>query len=53
MTSDEHYRTPFEPLLSGIRFVPANDANALREAVSTSTAAIIVEPIQGKAGFGH
>jgi acetylornithine/N-succinyldiaminopimelate aminotransferase len=50
VTSDEHYRTPFEPLLSGIRFVPANDANALREAVSTSTAAIIVEPIQGEGG---
>src|SRR4029453_13893963 len=48
--SDEHYRTPFGPLLSGIRFVPANDANALREAVSPSTAAIIVEPIQGEGG---
>jgi predicted acetylornithine/succinylornithine family transaminase len=50
VTSDEHYRTPFGPLLSGIRFVPANDANALREAVSPSTAAIIVEPIQGEGG---
>ena len=25
VTSDEHYRAPFEPLLPGVRFVPAND----------------------------
>jgi acetylornithine/N-succinyldiaminopimelate aminotransferase len=50
VTSDEHYRTPFEPLLAGVRFVPANNAAALRAAVSNSTAAIIVEPIQGEGG---
>ena len=50
VTSDEHYRAPFEPLLAGVRFVPANDPAALRAAVSNSTAAIIVEPIQGEGG---
>jgi acetylornithine aminotransferase/acetylornithine/N-succinyldiaminopimelate aminotransferase len=50
VTSDEHYRAPFAPLLSGVRFVPANDAEALRAAASSSTAAIIVEPIQGEGG---
>src|SRR5712691_5200844 len=50
VTSDEHYRVPFEPLLSGVRFVPANDPAALHRAVSRSTAAIIVEPIQGEGG---
>jgi len=50
VTSDEHYRTPFGPLLSGVRFVPANDPAALRAAASTSTAAIIAEPIQGEGG---
>ncbi len=50
VTSDEHYRTPFEPLLGGIRFVPANNAKALNAAASRSTAAIIVEPIQGEGG---
>jgi predicted acetylornithine/succinylornithine family transaminase len=50
VTSDEHYRTPFAPLLSGVRFVPANDPAALNAAVSTSTAAIIAEPIQGEGG---
>ena len=50
MTSDEHYRAPFEPLLPGVRFVPVNDPTALLAAVSRSTAAIIVEPIQGEGG---
>src|SRR5713226_6290079 len=50
VTSDVHYRTPFEPLLPGVRFVPANDHAALAAAVSMSTAAIIAEPIQGEGG---
>src|SRR3954464_7812156 len=50
VTSDEHYRTPFGPLLSGITFVPANDPEALSKAVSRNTAAIIAEPIQGEGG---
>jgi acetylornithine/N-succinyldiaminopimelate aminotransferase len=50
VTSSEHYRAPFQPLLAGIRFVRANDSGALLAAVSTSTAAIIVEPIQGEGG---
>jgi acetylornithine/succinyldiaminopimelate/putrescine aminotransferase len=50
VTSSEHYRAPFQPLLAGIRFVPANDSRALLAAVSTSTAAIIAEPIQGEGG---
>ena len=50
VTSDEHYRAPFEPLLPGVRFVPANDPEALFAAVSRRTAAIIVEPVQGEGG---
>src|SRR2546426_3956505 len=50
VTSDEHYRAPFAPLLSGVQFVPVNDPAALHAAVSTSTAAVIVEPIQGEGG---
>src|SRR5438094_4935973 len=50
VTSNEHYRTPFEPLLPGVRFVPVNDPKALLAAVSRSTAAIIAEPIQGEGG---
>ena len=50
VTSDGHYRIPFGPLVPGVRFVAANDPAALSAAVSTSTAAIIVEPIQGEGG---
>ncbi|MEP7309249.1 MAG: acetylornithine/succinylornithine family transaminase [Acidobacteriota bacterium] len=50
VTSDEHYRAPFEPLVPGVRFVPANDPSALAAAVTSRTAAIIAEPIQGEGG---
>ena len=50
VTSDEHYRAPFAPLLAGIRFVPVNDPTALLAAVSSRTAAVIFEPIQGEGG---
>jgi len=38
-------RTPFD-----VEFVPRNDAAALARAVDSSTAAVIVEPVQGLAG---
>ena len=38
-------RTPFD-----VAFVPRNDAAALAAAVDSSTAAVIVEPVQGLAG---
>jgi acetylornithine/N-succinyldiaminopimelate aminotransferase len=50
VTYDEHYRTPFAPLLPNVRFVPLNDPATLQEAVSARTAAIILEPIQGEGG---
>ena len=50
VTSDEHYRAPFAPLVPGVRFVPLNDQAALTAAVSRATAAIIAEPIQGEGG---
>ena len=38
------------PMLPGFRSVPLNDAGALREAVGESTAAVLIEPIQGESG---
>ena len=38
------------PMLPGFRSVPRNDADALREAVGTDTAAVLIEPIQGESG---
>src|SRR6266852_2716903 len=45
VTSDEHYRTPFAPLLAPVKFVSPNDPKAVLAAVTRSTAAIIAEPI--------
>ena len=49
-TWDGHYREPFEPLVPGVTFVSPDDPAALNSAVSSSTAAIIVEAIQGEGG---
>jgi putrescine aminotransferase len=46
----EIYRKPFEPLVPGFLHVPFGDAEAMRRAVTSQTAAVILEPIQGEAG---
>jgi acetylornithine aminotransferase/acetylornithine/N-succinyldiaminopimelate aminotransferase len=51
VTSDAHYREPFEPLLPTVTFVKTNDAAALTSAVSNRTAAIIAEPVLGEGGI--
>jgi acetylornithine/N-succinyldiaminopimelate aminotransferase len=51
VTSDEHYRAPFEPLLPTVKFVRTNDPAALAAAVTTSTAAIIAESVIGEGGI--
>ena len=50
VTAGEPYRTPFGPLVPGVRFVPASDPDRVRAAVTDRTAAVIVEPIQGEGG---
>jgi acetylornithine/N-succinyldiaminopimelate aminotransferase len=50
LTSKAAYREPFEPLPGDIVFVPYGDADALTAAVDDTTAAILVEPVQGEAG---
>ncbi|OLD17788.1 MAG: hypothetical protein AUJ01_08480 [Acidobacteria bacterium 13_1_40CM_3_65_5] len=50
VTSDAHYRAPFEPLLPTVKFVPVNEPNAIKAAVTRSTAAVIAEPVQGEGG---
>lgn len=39
------------PMLPGFRAVPFDDPEALRAAVGESTAAVLIEPIQGEAGI--
>ncbi len=43
------YREPFQPL-SEATFIPYNDGEALKSAVTRETAAVILEPVQGEAG---
>ncbi|WP_460842626.1 acetylornithine transaminase [Nocardioides marmoraquaticus] len=50
LTSKAAYREPFEPLPGGVTFVPFGDVDALREAVTEETAAVVLEPLQGEAG---
>lgn len=50
LTSNPAYREPFEPLPGDVTWVPYGDADALRRAVDTETAAVVLEPIQGEAG---
>ena len=50
VTWDDHYRAPFAPLVPDVTFVDNDDPDALSAAVSTSTAAVIVEPLQGEGG---
>ena len=50
LTSNPKYREPFEPLPGEVTFVPYGDATALAAAVDATTAAVIIEPIQGENG---
>jgi acetylornithine/N-succinyldiaminopimelate aminotransferase len=49
VTHKEKYRKPFEPLAPAV-FVPYNDADAIRAAITEDTAGVILEPLQGEAG---
>lgn len=49
-TMQPKYQEPFKPLLPGFRALPRNDIDALRDAFSERTAAILLEPIQGEGG---
>ncbi|HTI44080.1 MAG TPA: aspartate aminotransferase family protein [Vicinamibacterales bacterium] len=51
VTWDEHYRTPFQPLVADVTFVKPGDIASLQAAVTDRTAAIIAEPIQGEGGI--
>jgi len=51
VTGQAKYRTDFEPLIPGVKFVPKNDVAALEAACSDRTAGIILEMIQGEGGI--
>ncbi len=49
-TGQEKYRKPYYPLIPGFKQVEINDLDALKEAITDKTCAILLEPIQGESG---
>ncbi|MEU6531351.1 ornithine--oxo-acid transaminase [Streptomyces sp. NPDC046928] len=49
-STDETARAGFGPFTPGFRIVPYNDLPALEAAVDETTAAVLLEPVQGEAG---
>jgi len=50
VTWEPHYREPFEPLVPGVSFASVGKLADLDHLVNETTAAIILEPIQGEGG---
>ena len=51
LTGQAKYRQGFDPMLEGVRFVPRNDVEALRNAMDDKVCGIVLEPIQGEGGI--
>jgi ornithine--oxo-acid transaminase len=50
-SSDESYREDFGPFADGFKRVPLGDAQAVADAITENTCAVLIEPIQGEAGI--
>ena len=51
VTGNEHYRTPFEPLIGGVKFADFNDIESVKAQITEKTCAILLEPVQGEGGI--
>ncbi|MCL2687845.1 MAG: acetylornithine transaminase [Methanobrevibacter sp.] len=49
-TGQDKYKEPFKPLPPGFKHVPYGDSEAIANAISDDTAAVLVEAIQGEGG---
>ena len=49
-TGQDKIKEGFDPVLGGFDFVPFDDLEALKEKVGSSTAAVMLEPVQGEGG---
>jgi acetylornithine/N-succinyldiaminopimelate aminotransferase len=49
-TGTPRYREPFGPTLPGFSFVDYGDIQALKQATTAATCAVILEPVQGEGG---
>jgi predicted acetylornithine/succinylornithine family transaminase len=50
-TGQTKYHAGFEPLVPGFKHVPFNDIEALKNAISKETVAILLEPVQAEGGI--
>jgi acetylornithine aminotransferase/acetylornithine/N-succinyldiaminopimelate aminotransferase len=50
-TGQEKVKKGFEPLVQGFRHVPFNDLQAMRDALSPATVAVLIEGVQGEGGI--
>lgn len=51
VTGNEHYRTPFEPLIGGVKFAEYNNLESVEALITEKTCAIIMETVQGEGGI--
>ena len=51
LSSEPEYQRGYGPLLDGFRKVDFGDIEAVKNAITENTAAILIEPIQGEAGI--
>lgn len=52
-TAQSKIQQGFDPMLPGFRYVPLNDLDTLKLAISDITAGIMLEPIQGEGGVNE
>jgi len=50
-TGQDKVKKGFEPMVPGFRHVPFNDVEAMRNAISPATVAILIECVQGEGGI--
>lgn len=51
LTGQPKYHHGFEPLVTDVEFVPYGDADALAQAITDETCAVVLEAIQGEGGI--
>lgn len=51
ITGTEKYREPFEPLIPNVKFAEYNNLDSVRQLINNSTAAVIMETVQGEGGI--
>ncbi|ARK31837.1 ornithine--oxo-acid transaminase [Halalkalibacter krulwichiae] len=51
LSSNDEYKRGFGPMLPGVKVIPYGDLDALKAAITSNTAAFMLEPIQGEAGI--